>query len=191
VRCCLNALLDHVPRRVPFPRHLRSGAVRWPRGFAGSLTHKGTVVLGALVSVKICRSIGIDLELEGSGGIARIASQIAPEGLPRAKSLADSTNIAFSAKEATFKAYFPLARRLLKFEDVTLTWTRRVSSTFRASADTPGHLEFNVAAREVRGWIVSAAYLKEDAPTPASAKQVLESLTMEARSFGKGRHHRA
>lgn len=168
MRCCVNALLDSVPRNVQFPRHMRSGALRWPRGFAGSLTHKGTVVLGVLVPVRLCRSIGIDLELEGRGGIGRISSQIAPEGLPRTKSLADSTNIAFSAKEATFKAYYPLARKRLKFEDVTLTWAPRVSNTYRASADTPEHLRFDVAVREVRGWIVSAAYFRENTSTPVS-----------------------
>lgn len=102
------------------------GEPRWPEGIVGSLTHcegfRGAVVArGAQV-----RSVGIDAEPHG----------VLPKGVLGAVSLpAERTELAalgtglhwdrilFCAKEATYKAWFPLTHRWLGFEDAHITFT--------------------------------------------------------------------
>jgi 4'-phosphopantetheinyl transferase EntD len=102
------------------------GEPRWPDGVVGSLTHcegyRGAVV-GRTDAV---RSVGIDAEPHG----------VLPDGVLDAISLpVERTQIAalptelhwdrilFCAKEATYKAWFPLTQRWLGFEDAHITFT--------------------------------------------------------------------
>lgn len=101
------------------------GQPRWPGGIVGSLTHtagfRGAVV-GRHPGV---RSIGIDAE----------PHDVLPNGVLDAVSLpAERTEatalpsglhadrILFCAKEATYKAWFPLTERWLGFEDAHITF---------------------------------------------------------------------
>jgi 4'-phosphopantetheinyl transferase EntD len=98
----------------------------WPAGVVGSLTHcEG--FRGAVVGlVEHVRSVGIDAE----------PHDVLPKGVLDAISLpAERVEIAalpnghhwdrilFCAKEATYKAWFPLAKRWLGFEDAHITFT--------------------------------------------------------------------
>jgi 4'-phosphopantetheinyl transferase EntD len=102
------------------------GEPRWLEGVVGSLTHcegyRGAVVGRACV----VRSVGIDAEPHG----------VLPDGVLDAISLpVERTQIAalpaelhwdrilFCAKEATYKAWFPLTQRWLGFEDAHITFT--------------------------------------------------------------------
>lgn len=97
----------------------------WPDGVVGSLTHtqgyRGAVV-GRSASV---RSVGIDAEPHG----------VLPDGVLNAISLPAERHeigalpgglhwdrILFCAKEATYKAWFPLTERWLGFEDAHITF---------------------------------------------------------------------
>ncbi|MBY0440655.1 MAG: 4'-phosphopantetheinyl transferase [Mycobacteriaceae bacterium] len=99
----------------------------WPDGVVGSLTHcagyRGAVV-GRSSAV---RSVGIDAEPHG----------VLPEGVLKAISLASERDeiaakqhdtalhwdrILFCSKEATYKAWFPMTRRWLGFEDARITF---------------------------------------------------------------------
>ena len=97
----------------------------WPDGVVGSLTHcqgyRGAAV-GLSASV---RSVGIDAEPHG----------VLPEGVLNAISLPIERyeigglpgglhwdRILFCAKEATYKAWFPLTERWLGFEDAHITF---------------------------------------------------------------------
>ncbi|MBB3752223.1 4'-phosphopantetheinyl transferase EntD [Mycolicibacterium sp. BK634] len=97
----------------------------WPDGVVGSLTHtqgyRGAVV-GRSTSV---RSVGIDAEPHG----------VLPDGVLNAISLPVERHeigalpgglhwdrILFCAKEATYKAWFPLTQRWLGFEDAHITF---------------------------------------------------------------------
>ena len=101
------------------------GEPHWPDGVVGSLTHcegyRGAVV-GRRVAV---RSVGIDAEPHG----------VLPQGVLDAVSLpVERTEIAalpgdlhwdrilFCAKEATYKAWFPLTQRWLGFEDAHISF---------------------------------------------------------------------
>ena len=98
----------------------------WPDGVVGSLTHctgyRGAVV-GRSAAV---RSVGIDAE----------PHDVLPNGVLDAISLPDERSeipgampaglhwdrILFCAKEATYKAWFPLTKRWLGFEDAHITF---------------------------------------------------------------------
>jgi 4'-phosphopantetheinyl transferase EntD len=98
----------------------------WPDGVVGSLTHcegfRGAVV-GRKADV---RSVGIDAEPHGVlpkgvlDAISLPAERAELTGLP-AKLHWD--RILFCAKEATYKAWFPLTHRWLGFEDAHITFT--------------------------------------------------------------------
>jgi 4'-phosphopantetheinyl transferase EntD len=97
----------------------------WPDGVVGSLTHcegyRGAVV-GRRSAV---RSVGIDAEPHGvlpSGVLDAIslpAERREIAGLPEGPHW---DRILFCAKEATYKAWFPLTRRWLGFEDAHITF---------------------------------------------------------------------
>ncbi len=97
----------------------------WPDGVVGSLTHctgyRGAVV-GRAASV---RSVGIDAEPD----------DVLPDGVLKAISLDEERHelaalpqglhwdrILFCAKEATYKAWFPLTKRWLGFEDAHIVF---------------------------------------------------------------------
>lgn len=101
------------------------GEPTWPGGIVGSLTHcsgfRGAVV-GHSSDV---RSVGIDAE----------PHDVLPDGVLKAVSLPGERSelgalpqdrhwdrILFCAKEATYKAWFPLTKRWLGFEDAHITF---------------------------------------------------------------------
>ena len=101
------------------------GEPRWPDGVVGSLTHtrgyRGAVVGRSAV----VRSVGIDAE----------PHDVLPDGVLNAISLPAERHeigalpadlhwdrILFCAKEATYKAWFPLTSRWLGFEDAHITF---------------------------------------------------------------------
>jgi len=98
----------------------RGGERLWPAGFVGSLSDKGGVVLGALGLTSSLGAVGIDLErvdgtsLEGVDGLET-------EGLPPIERELGLL-VALSAKEAVFKAQYPLTGRRLGFGDVRFVW---------------------------------------------------------------------
>ncbi|WP_343602560.1 4'-phosphopantetheinyl transferase [Mycobacterium sp.] len=99
----------------------------WPDGVVGSLTHT-TGYRGAVVGrAATVRSVGIDAEphdtlphgVLDAISLPRERGEIAalPAGL-------HWDRILFCAKEATYKAWFPLTRRWLGFEDAHITFSR-------------------------------------------------------------------
>ncbi|OBK12912.1 4'-phosphopantetheinyl transferase [Mycobacterium asiaticum] len=98
----------------------------WPDGIVGSLTHC-TGYRGAVVGRSgVVRSVGIDAEphdvlpngvLDAISLPAERAETpgVMPEGL-------NWDRILFCAKEATYKAWFPLTKRWLGFEDAHITF---------------------------------------------------------------------
>lgn len=97
----------------------------WPSGVVGSLTHCAGYRGAAVACRNRVRSIGIDAEPHGvlPGGVLdaisladeRAALAAMPDGL-------HADRILFCAKEATYKAWYPLTRRWLGFEDAYITF---------------------------------------------------------------------
>ncbi|MBV9352456.1 MAG: 4'-phosphopantetheinyl transferase, partial [Mycobacterium sp.] len=119
-RHCARLALQQLGQQ-PVPIHKgEKGEPCWPAGIVGSLTHtqgfRGAVV-GRQSTV---RSVGIDAE----------PHEVLPDGVLDAVTIAEERHeiaalpdglhwdrILFCAKEATYKAWFPLTRRWLGFED--------------------------------------------------------------------------
>ena len=133
----------------------------WPSGFVGSLTHKGTVVLGAIARTSLVAALGIDLERKGDGGLTAVASLIdSSQGSGRSKDQEITTLQSFSAKEAIFKAQYPITHRNLSFSDVHIRWSHRKGRTVHASGSCSGAGPFEVRLRWIREWLIAIAYLR-------------------------------
>ncbi len=101
------------------------GEPRWPDGVVGSLTHcagyRGAVVGRA----GVVRSLGVDAEPHDVlpdgvlGAISLPAERAELAALPAGLHW---DRILFCAKEATYKAWFPLTKRWLGFEDAHITF---------------------------------------------------------------------
>lgn len=137
-----------------------SGGERlWPTGFVGSLTHKGTVVLGALAAKSVLCALGIDIEFIDSTELGSIEKNVAWEGIPPGTGQSQGVLLALSAKEAVFKAQYPLTRKLLSYSDVTLKWTSHSAGAFSATVDCGGTINFQVRCATTNLWVVSTAVM--------------------------------
>jgi len=132
------------------------GERNWPAGFVGSLTHKGTVVLGVIASAGSVRMIGIDLERTDGDDLAAIENSIAPEGLAPGMDPATARLVSFSVKEAVFKAQYPETRRRFGFADVQLTNWEHGGGYIRAAVRCPvDNLEMRASV--AGNWVIAAA----------------------------------
>lgn len=122
--CARQALVELGADPVPILKG-EKGEPCWPDGYVGSLTHcegfRGAVV-GRRGEV---RSVGIDAEPHGvlPQGVLDAISLPAERG--ELQALGDGVHwdrVLFCAKEATYKAWFPLTRRWLGFEDAHITF---------------------------------------------------------------------
>ncbi|MFE3293442.1 4'-phosphopantetheinyl transferase [Rhodococcus sp. NPDC059234] len=112
------------------------GVPLFPRGVVGSLTHcdgyRGAV-LGYSMQV---RSVGIDAEPHGPLPDGVLDAVSLPEERIELAAKADDRvhwdRLLFCAKEATYKAWFPLTGRWLGFEDA------RITLTLSEAGDGPG-----------------------------------------------------
>jgi enterobactin synthetase component D / holo-[acyl-carrier protein] synthase len=124
--CALRALgrLGVRPRSVPSgPR----GEPVWPQGVVGSITHCRGYVACAVASGDVLSGVGIDAEPHEA-----LDRRILPEIVTPAESMGLSHlsaawpdvhwgRVWFSAKEAVYKAWFPLTGRWLGFHDAEVT----------------------------------------------------------------------
>ena len=102
------------------------GEPRWPDGVVGSLTHcegyRGAVVAHR----RDVRSLGIDAEPHDvlpKGVLDSISLPAERDQLATLPGGLHWDRILFCAKEATYKAWFPLTHRWLGFEDAHITFT--------------------------------------------------------------------
>ncbi|TQF66987.1 4'-phosphopantetheinyl transferase superfamily protein [Rhodococcus spelaei] len=123
------------------------GVPLFPRGVVGSLTHcdgyRGAV-LGYSMQV---RSVGIDAEPHGPLPDGVLDAVSLPEERVEIAAKSDDRvhwdRLLFCAKEATYKAWFPLTGRWLGFEDARITLALSegsdgVTGTFHSELLVPG-----------------------------------------------------
>lgn len=115
-------------------------------------------MLGVVALETVLESVGIDLELIERPDFAGLEKLIAPEGVPPIPDPAIRSALAFSAKEAAYKAYYPLRQMPLSFSDMRLKWRSPDGQHFRAVALCPGPLSFGVRCTMIGEWILSAAF---------------------------------
>jgi 4'-phosphopantetheinyl transferase EntD len=102
------------------------GAPQWPPGIVGSITHCAGYRAAAVARACDVLTIGLDAEPHEilPGGVLEAISL--PGERERLPALAAAEpgicwdRLLFCAKEATYKAWFPLARRWLGFEDADI-----------------------------------------------------------------------
>ncbi|MGZ4554399.1 MAG: 4'-phosphopantetheinyl transferase family protein [Mycobacteriaceae bacterium] len=168
--CARQAMVQlGVPEAAVLPGD--RGAPQWPAGVVGSMTHCEGYRGAALARVEAVLSIGIDAEPHGP----------LPEGVLRAVSLPEERNwleheapagthwdrLLFSAKESTYKAWFPLTGRWLGFEDSHIR-IDPLAGTFTATFLVPPPVVRGEALKQFRGrWLASDGLVLTAVALPA------------------------
>ena len=113
-----------------------NGAPRWPVGVIGSMTHCASYRAAVVARSGDLCGVGIDAEPHVAVPDAALDLILRDEERAQLSALADAHPhlhwdwILFCAKEAVYKAWFPLTRRWLDFADVSITM--QFDGTFRA-----------------------------------------------------------
>jgi len=126
-RCAREALahLEHQPAAI------LAGPKRepvWPVGVVGSITHCDGYRAAACAPTEVLSSIGIDAEPHGPLPSGVLGAVTIPQerrelyGLSSADPSIHWDRLLFSAKESVYKAWYPLARCWLGFEDAAVTF---------------------------------------------------------------------
>lgn len=98
----------------------------WPEGVVGSITHcePWTIVVTARRSIAL--AIGIDLEssrrIHTDDIAALICDSTERNWVTEEGDYRERLTMVFSAKEAAFKAFYPLCKRFIDFKEIRLTW---------------------------------------------------------------------
>ncbi|HLY49901.1 MAG TPA: 4'-phosphopantetheinyl transferase superfamily protein [Solirubrobacteraceae bacterium] len=151
-RACARLALDRLGLpATPIPAGAR-GEPLWPPGVVGSITHCAGYRACAVARADEATSIGIDAEPNAAlpdGVLEEVAFgselQLVASDLPMRVD-----RLLFSAKEAVFKAWFPLTERWLGFEDAELSIEPQ-TRTFRARLLVPGPVIGAVELTELKG----------------------------------------
>jgi 4'-phosphopantetheinyl transferase EntD len=118
------------------------GAPTWPQGIAGSITHCAGYRAAAVAWTADVASIGLDAEPADALPSGILAAIALPAETVRVGQLAEAKpdvpwdRLLFSAKESVYKAWFPLARRWLGFEQADISFD--AAGTFEARLLVPG-----------------------------------------------------
>jgi len=102
-----------------------SGEPLWPAGSVGAISHAGDLAIAIVGKASHYAGLGIDIEQLSRGLTARAARLVCtPAEMEWVNPEADTTRLTmlFSAKEAVFKALFPIEGVWLGFGDAELTW---------------------------------------------------------------------
>ncbi|MFB7560915.1 4'-phosphopantetheinyl transferase family protein [Streptomyces brevispora] len=148
----------------------KRGAINWPDGVTGSMTHCPGFRAAAIARTEAIASLGIDAEpnLPLPDGVLEVIS------LPRERAgLAELSRrrpdvhwdrLLFSAKESVFKTWYPLTRRELDFTEAELDFDP--AGTFSARLLVPGpelagrrHGAFSGRWTVGRGFVLTAIAL--------------------------------
>lgn len=119
--------------RVPLPRKA-SGSPIWPAGIIGSLAHDDEVAVAAVGMQRDFDAVGIDVEPAVALPPDMLMLIATPQELQRISGDPLRGKLLFAAKEAVYKALYPLDRVFLEFHDieVDLTGRKAVTRTGRA-----------------------------------------------------------
>jgi 4'-phosphopantetheinyl transferase EntD len=119
------------------------GEPLWPAGIVGSLTHCAGYRAAAVARAEDVVTVGIDAEPHEplpDGILDQIAGAAEVAHLAELGGGCDWDRLLFCAKEATYKAWFPLARRWLGFHDAEVTIDPD-ARTFRSRMLVPGPVD--------------------------------------------------
>jgi 4'-phosphopantetheinyl transferase EntD len=138
-RAALAALGIPAAPILPGPKH----EPVWPGGVVGSITHCAGYRGAAVARRSALASVGIDAEPHAPLPEGVLEAIITPAERPRLAGLAERhparcwDRLLFSAKESVYKAWFPLTRRMLGFDEADLV-VDVAAGTFSARLLVPG-----------------------------------------------------
>jgi 4'-phosphopantetheinyl transferase EntD len=153
--CARGALAQLGWPPVAIPTGAR-GEPRWPAGVVGSITHCAGYRACAVARTEDLATVGIDAEPNQplpDGVLGEIACAEEREMLRELARLEPSVRwdrLLFSAKEAVYKAWFPLAGRWLGFEDAAVS-VDRARGAFEARLLVAGPLVGGDRLRSLEG----------------------------------------
>ncbi len=123
-RACARAALSKLgfpPCAIPVGPHREPV---WPPGVVGSITHTAEFYAAAVAQHENYAALGIDAEADDelpSGVLELVSVDEERYWLANAPGNLNWDRLLFSAKESIFKAWFPLTREWLGFEDAVVT----------------------------------------------------------------------
>jgi 4'-phosphopantetheinyl transferase EntD len=137
------------------------GAPQWPAGVTGSITHCDGYRAAAVARVSDVLTLGLDAEPNQSlpdgvlGVVASSSERARLTGLTATGQAVCWDRLLFSAKEAVYKAWFPLAHQWLDFRQADVTIAPR-GGTFTARLLVPGPPVDGTALRMLHGcWLAT------------------------------------
>lgn len=160
-RACARAALAKLGLPpVPIVPGLR-GAPQWPPGVVGSITHCAGYRAAAVARDLEVVTIGLDAEPHDTlppGVLEAVSSRVEQAGLAALAAARPDVcwdRMLFSAKESVYKAWFPLTRRWLGFEEASVT-IDPVTGTFSARLLVDGPVVNGAVLAGFDGrWLVS------------------------------------
>jgi 4'-phosphopantetheinyl transferase EntD len=163
--CARRALAAHGAAAAP----LLIGTAReplWPPGFVGSITHDREVCVAVAALSAAYAGVGIDVEPDEALTPSVAARIWSPAEAEAARSLAvvpeDSVaKLVFAAKEAVYKAQFPLTRTYVGFHGVSVELTPGAFTAVLTAAvpPLPSGFRFTGTWRRAHGEIFAAVWL--------------------------------
>jgi 4'-phosphopantetheinyl transferase EntD len=123
-RACARQALEQIGAPIgPILRGPKREPV-WPPGFVGSITHCAGYRAAAVARAAAVLTIGIDAEPHAAipeRVAARVLDDDERSWMTTAPAGIRWDRLIFSAKESVYKAWFPLARRFLDFDEASVT----------------------------------------------------------------------
>lgn len=157
--CARSAMAELGLQPIPIPKGLK-GEPQWPDGIVGSITHCHGYRAAAVGRRNEIAGIGIDAEPHLSlpaGVVYDIAlpeERSAMSELARFRSDVHWDRIYFSAKEAVYKTWFPLARTGLDFQQCRLCFDPW-GDTFKVEIRTFGPPTKPTLSASIGRWTVA------------------------------------
>ena len=108
----------------PLPR-AATGAPIWPAGVTGSLAHDRRVAVAAVATSRDIGALGIDIVPAESLPIDLLDIIATPDERPGIGDDLICGRLLFAAKEAVYKAVYPLDRIFLEHHDVQIDFSKR------------------------------------------------------------------
>jgi len=122
----LLAQLGHA--RVAVPKG-EAGEPIWPAGISGSMAHDNRIAVAAVGRLRDIRAVGIDVEPAVPLPPEMLELIATPQELRRIADDPLQGKLLFAAKEAVYKAVYPLDRVFLEFRDIEVDLASRTATT--------------------------------------------------------------
>lgn len=139
----------------------------WPQGVVGSITHCQSLCAVAVAPAAQWSGLGLDVEPAAPMDEALLPMILRDAERARIAALPDAIRplggiLAFSIKEAVYKAIYPQCRVFLDFQQVELAFEGEdgfVADVLVAGAHPPGHPRIRGRFRVAEGHVASAVLL--------------------------------